>query len=100
MWLGFKGGKGVATYLGVLLGIHWPTMIIAALAWLATAFATRYSSLSALVASAWRRSCSVLFRQPEAAALCLVLTLLIWIRHHANLRRLIAGEESKIGGAK
>ena len=100
VWLGFKGGKGVATFLGVLLGIHWPTMIIAALAWLATAFATRYSSLSALVASVVAPIVLLLFRQPEAAALCLVLTLLIWIRHHANLRRLIAGEESKIGAAK
>jgi glycerol-3-phosphate acyltransferase PlsY len=97
VWLKFKGGKGVATFLGVLLGIHWPTMVIAALVWLGTAATTRYSSLSALVASIAAPIVLALFGQLEAAAVCVLLTILIWIRHHANLRRLIAGEESRIG---
>jgi glycerol-3-phosphate acyltransferase PlsY len=97
VWLKFKGGKGVATFLGVLLGIYWPTMVIAGLAWLLTAFATRYSSLSALVASVVAPISLLLFGQREAAAVCVLLTVLIWIRHHANLGRLIAGEESRIG---
>lgn len=97
VWLKFKGGKGVATFLGVLLGIHWQTMIIASLVWIATAAATRYSSLSALLASVVAPVMLVLFGQPKSASVCLVLTILIFVRHRANLKRLIAGEESKIG---
>jgi glycerol-3-phosphate acyltransferase PlsY len=100
VWLKFKGGKGVATFLGVLLGLHWPTMIVAALAWIATAAATRYSSLSALVASVVAPIALLLFGQLQAAALCLVLTLLIWLRHRENLKRLIAGAEARIGEIK
>ena len=97
VWLKFKGGKGVATFLGVLLGLHWPTMIVASLVWIATAAATRYSSLSALLASVVAPVTLVLFGQPQAASVCVVLTLLIFVRHRTNLKRLIAGEESKIG---
>jgi glycerol-3-phosphate acyltransferase PlsY len=97
VWLRFKGGKGVATFLGVLLGLHWPTMVVAALVWLGTAAATRYSSLSALLASIAAPIALVLFGQSQTAALCFVLTLLIWLRHQANLKRLIAGNESRIG---
>jgi glycerol-3-phosphate acyltransferase PlsY len=100
VWLKFKGGKGVATFLGVLLGLHWPTMIVAALAWIGTVAVTRYSSLSALVASTVAPIALVLFGQAEAAAVCLVLTILIWLRHRANLKRLLAGEEPRIGEAK
>ena len=97
VWLKFKGGKGVATFLGVLLGLHWPTMAIAAAVWLGTAFATRYSSLSALIASIAAPIALFAFGQPQMAAAALLLALLIWVRHRDNLKRLIAGEESKIG---
>jgi glycerol-3-phosphate acyltransferase PlsY len=97
VWLKFKGGKGVATFLGVLLALHWPTMIATAVIWLGTAAATRYSSLSALVASVAAPILLVMLRQNEIAALCAVLTLLIWIKHRENLKRLLAGEESRIG---
>ena len=97
IWLKFKGGKGVATFLGVLLGLHWPTMVIAAAVWLGTALATRYSSLSALVASLAAPVALLVFGHPHMAAVALLLTALIWIRHRDNLKRLFAGEESKIG---
>jgi glycerol-3-phosphate acyltransferase PlsY len=98
IWLKFRGGKGVATFLGVLLGLHWPSMVAVALIWIATAATTRYSSLSALVASALAPGILLAFGRTEAAAMCILITLLIWIRHRANLRRLIAGEEPRIGG--
>jgi acyl phosphate:glycerol-3-phosphate acyltransferase len=97
VWLKFKGGKGVATFLGVLLGLHWPTMVATALVWLGMAAAKRYSSLAALVASTAAPVVLVLFGLYEMAALCAVLTAIIWIRHRENLRRLMAGEESRIG---
>jgi glycerol-3-phosphate acyltransferase PlsY len=96
VWLKFKGGKGVATYLGVLLGLHWPTMVIAALVWLAVAAAKRYSSLAALTASVAAPVALVFFARYETAVLAAVLTAIVWIRHRENIRRLIAGEESKI----
>jgi glycerol-3-phosphate acyltransferase PlsY len=96
-WLKFKGGKGVATFLGVLLGLHWPSMIVTALVWVGTAAAMRYSSLSALVASAAAPIALLFFGQPEAALLAAIMTMLIWIRHKANLMRLLAGTESRIG---
>jgi glycerol-3-phosphate acyltransferase PlsY len=99
VWLRFKGGKGVATFLGVLLGVHWPTMLIAALVWIGTAALTRYSSLSALVASAAAPLLLLVFGRQEAAVMALVLAVIIWIRHRANLRRLLAGEEARIGRA-
>jgi glycerol-3-phosphate acyltransferase PlsY len=99
VWLRFKGGKGVATFLGVLLGLHWPTMIAAALVWLGTAAATRYSSLAALVASVAAPIILLLFSRREAAAVAALITVAVWIRHRANLRRLIAGEEARIGRA-
>ncbi len=97
VWLKFKGGKGVATYLGVLLGLHWPTMVIAALIWIGVAAAKRYSSLAALVASACAPLVLVAFGRYTTAALCLVLTVLVWIRHRANIERLVAGKELRIG---
>ena len=97
VWLNFKGGKGVATFLGVLLGLHWPTMIVTALVWLGVAAATRYSSLSALVASLAAPRALLLFGWTDAAALAALLTIVIWIRHRANLPRLMAGTETRIG---
>jgi glycerol-3-phosphate acyltransferase PlsY len=97
IWLKLKGGKGFATFLGVLLGLHWPTMILTALVWLGTAAVARYSSLSALVASLAAPITLVLFGEYTIAAVAALMTLIIWIRHHANITRLLAGQESKIG---
>jgi glycerol-3-phosphate acyltransferase PlsY len=95
--LGFKGGKGVATYIGLLLGLAWPIAIAFCLIWLAVAAATRYSSLAALVATA--ATSVLLLGQPADAALFGLLTLLTWIMHRANIGRLVQGTESKIGKA-
>ena len=97
IWLKFKGGKGVATFLGILLGLHWPSMIVTALIWVGAAAATRYSSLSALTASAAAPIVLLLFGRPEAALLAAPISVLIWVRHRSNLARLMAGTESKIG---
>jgi acyl phosphate:glycerol-3-phosphate acyltransferase len=97
VWLKFKGGKGVATYLGVLLGLHWPTMIITALIWIGTALVKRYSSLAALASSTIAPFVLVLFGLYETAVLAAILTVIIWIRHRTNIERLIAGQESRIG---
>jgi glycerol-3-phosphate acyltransferase PlsY len=100
VWLGFQGGKGVATYIGLLLALAWPVAIAFCLVWLAVAALTRYSSLSALVASAvtpvmlW-----MLGRRPEALLFGL-LTALLWIKHRGNIKRLIDGTEGKIGRPK
>jgi glycerol-3-phosphate acyltransferase PlsY len=97
VWLKFKGGKGVATYLGVLLGLCWPAVIAFGAVWLVAAALTRYSSLSGLVASlAMPFVLYALGRRPEAWLFAL-LTVLLWARHHANIRRLIAGTEPRIG---
>ena len=100
VWLRFKGGKGVATFLGVLLGLHWPTMILTALLWVGTALVTRYSSLSALVATAAAPIVLLAFGLMPEAVLALLLTIIIWARHRANLQRLMAGEETRIDGAR
>ena len=97
VWLGFHGGKGVATYLGVLLGLCWPAAAAFSVVWLLVAFATRYSSLAALVASAASVGMLVLTGQWRLAGLFLLLTLLLFIRHAANIGRLAKGEEARIG---
>ena len=99
VWLKFKGGKGVATFLGVLLGLHWPTMLAAALIWIGTAAVTRYSSLSALIASAAAPLILLVLGRPDMAMLAAVLVVILWARHRANLKRLMAGEETRIGRA-
>jgi acyl phosphate:glycerol-3-phosphate acyltransferase len=97
VWLKFKGGKGVATYIGLLLGLYWPAALIFCALWLAVAFVFRYSSLAALVASALTPAILWALHVPDAAALFLLLTVLLWIMHRANIRRLIDGSESRIG---
>ena len=97
VWLGFRGGKGVATYLGVLLGLYWPAAVAFSAIWLIVAFATRYSSLAALVASAASVGMLVLTGQWRLAGLFLLLTLLLYIRHASNIGRLARGEEARIG---
>lgn len=100
IWLKFRGGKGVATYIGVLIGLFWPAAILFCLVWLATAFTTRYSSLSALVASLVTPIFLWWFGHPALAALSVVLTLLLFYKHQPNITRLLAGTESKIGQKK
>jgi glycerol-3-phosphate acyltransferase PlsY len=100
IWLKFRGGKGVATYIGVLIGLFWPAAIVFCLIWLLTAFTTRYSSLAALVASLVTPIFLWWFGQPALAALSVVLTLLLFYKHQPNIMRLLAGTESKIGHKK
>jgi len=97
VWLGFKGGKGVATYIGILIALAWPAAIAFCLIWLAVAALTRYSSLAALVASAATPFVLWMLGNVSAAMLFAVLTVLVWIMHRANIARLIDGTEGKIG---
>lgn len=100
VWLGFRGGKGVATFIGVLLGLYWPAAIVFCAIWLLVAFATRYSSLAALVASGGSVGILALTGQWRLAALFLLLTFLLYIRHASNIGRLARGEETRIGESK
>jgi glycerol-3-phosphate acyltransferase PlsY len=97
VWLGFKGGKGVATYIGLLIGLAWPGALIFCAIWLLVAWLTRYSSLAALIASALTPAALWLMGGPDEAALFLLLSVLLWIAHRGNIRRLLAGAEGKIG---
>ncbi|MBR0814539.1 MULTISPECIES: glycerol-3-phosphate 1-O-acyltransferase PlsY [Bradyrhizobium] len=97
VWLKFRGGKGVATYIGVLLGLFWPGMVVFCLLWLATALTTRYSSLSALVAAFITPIFLWWFGHLALAALFAVLTLLMFYAHRENIKRLQGGKESRIG---
>jgi glycerol-3-phosphate acyltransferase PlsY len=97
IWLKFKGGKGVAVYIGVLLGLLWPAAAVFCLIWLATALTSRYSSLAALVASFVTPLFLWWFGQPALASLSAVLTLLLFYMHRENIQRLQAGTEGRIG---
>ena len=97
-WLRFRGGKGVATFLGGLIGAFWPGAIVFALVWLAVAAASRYSSAAALAASLAAPLAALTMGQNEVAIVFGALALLLWIKHGANIERLIAGTETKIGG--
>jgi len=97
VWLGFKGGKGVATYIGVLLGLAWEGVIVFAVAWLLVAFVTRFSSLAALVAAVAVPVALVFLGRLELAELFAVMSAIVFIKHRANITRLMAGTESKIG---
>jgi len=103
VWLGFKGGKGVATFLGTCFALYWPAGLLVAATWLGAAFVWRISSLSALIAIALSSAYFLLFHRENYAALALVLSLLITYMHRDNIRRLLKGEEPRIGaknGAK
>jgi len=101
VWLGFKGGKGVATYIGVLIGLAWPAALIFCAVWLAAAALTRYSSLAALIASGSTPAVLVaLGRPPQLALAFAVMSILLFWRHRDNIRRLLAHTESRIGGSK
>ena len=97
VWLGFKGGKGVATYLGVLVALAWQGALVFAAAWLIVAFATRYSSLAALVAAVAVPVALYLLDAPSVAALFVVMSVIVFVKHRANIARLMAGTESRIG---
>ncbi len=96
IWLGLRGGKAVATALGVLLALAWPVALAAALVWLATALLFHYSSLAALVAAAAGAVVAPFVVDRRTALMIAGIALLIILRHHANIRRLMAGTESRI----
>jgi len=100
IWLHFRGGKGVATALGVLIALAWPVALAAALVWLAVAFLSRYSSLAALIAAVVGAALAPFFADARTAAVIAGIGLLTILRHHANIRRLIAGTESRISLTK
>lgn len=97
VWLKGKGGKGVATYLGCLLGLVWPGLLVFALVWLGVAFITRYSSVAALAASAATPLALWFMGYQQPAELFVALTVLLWFRHWPNIQKLMDGTESKIG---
>jgi len=97
VWLGFKGGKGVATFIGVMLGLFWPTGLLAVATWLFVAWLFRISSLSALVAAALAPAYTMAFGNLPYALFTLVLTIVIFLTHHDNIYRLWHGKEPRIG---
>ncbi len=99
VWLKFRGGKGVATYIGVLLGLFWPVALAFCAIWALVAALSRYSSLAALVASAATPPLLAYFGQWQTMELFALMTLLVYARHWENIRRLLRGKESKIGRA-
>jgi glycerol-3-phosphate acyltransferase PlsY len=100
IWLKFKGGKGVATFIGITLGLYWPSSLVFAASWLIIAFISRYSSLSALISSLIVIAFTAFMGRWQFAELYALLTLLLWIKHHQNISRLLKGTESRITGAK
>jgi glycerol-3-phosphate acyltransferase PlsY len=108
VWLGFRGGKGVATTLGILLAIDFPVGLASCLTWLIVAAVTRYSSVASLLSIAaaplyalylpllWAKG-AVSLGNTQVAVFAAILALLVWIKHHANIRRLLSGTETKIG---
>jgi glycerol-3-phosphate acyltransferase PlsY len=97
VWLRFKGGKGVATYIGVLFGLMWQAALLFLAIWIAVAVAFRYSSLSALIACVVTPVALWFWGQPDLAVLFAVLSVIVFIKHRANISRLLAGSEGKIG---
>ncbi|WP_082546956.1 glycerol-3-phosphate 1-O-acyltransferase PlsY [Rhizobium sp. Root483D2] len=97
VWLGFKGGKGIATYIGVLLGLAPVMVLLFAAIWLAMAKITRYSSLSALVATLIVPVVLLATGYGKIGLLFVVMSVITWIKHRANIQRLLAGTESRIG---
>ena len=97
IWLGFRGGKGVATFLGTVLALSFPVGVAACLTWLVTAAVFRISSLAALACSASVFIWMSVFDKPHFMAVSILLAFLIWVRHHANIKRLVNNQEPKIG---
>jgi len=97
VWLGFKGGKGVATYLGVLVGLAWQGALVFAAVWLLVAVIFRYSSLAALTAAVLVPVALWFQASPQVAGLFAVMSVIVFIKHRANITRLVAGTEGRIG---
>ncbi len=100
VWLGFRGGKGVATFLGTLLALSWPVGLACCATWAVAAAITRISSLAALTAAALSSLWLVVFQQGQMIFLAVILTVLVYIRHWANLERIKKGTEPRIGQKK
>lgn len=100
VWLGFKGGKGVATYIGILLALDWVVGLTFCAVWLLVAFALRYSSLAALTAAAFAPILAFFLAGPQLTVAALALSITLFITHRENIRRLMAGTESRIGDKK
>ena len=100
VWLGFKGGKGVATFMGTLFALHWPAGLFAGATWLVVARVGRYSSLSALTAAAASPLVFFTMGKIAFAFAALFMTAMIFVRHRTNIARLLAGDEPKIGAKK
>ena len=100
IWLKFKGGKGVATFLGVFLALHWPTFLVMCATWLLVAFVSKISSLSALIAAAAAPVILAAFGANAYVWVAVLMVVLLWWRHHENIARLIKGEETKISFSK
>jgi glycerol-3-phosphate acyltransferase PlsY len=97
VWLGFKGGKGVATYIGVLAGLAWQGVLVFAAVWLAMALLFRYSSLAALTAAVAAPIALWLLGRGDYALLFAAMSVLVFLKHHANISRLLSGTETRIG---
>lgn len=97
VWLGFKGGKGVATYIGVLIGAYWPAALVFCVAWLVVAVVTRYSSLASLVATFLVFIHFMIVGGQLVVPVVAIISALIFWKHRENIQRLIAGQESRIG---
>jgi glycerol-3-phosphate acyltransferase PlsY len=100
VWLGFKGGKGIATFLGILLALAWPVGLAACATWLVTALVTRTSSIAGLVAAASSGVWLFWFLEGRILILVFLLTVLVYLRHTENLKRIKAGTEPRIGAKK
>lgn len=97
VWLMFRGGKGVATFIGIVLALSLPAGIATCLTWLAVAFLFRISSLSALISCIACPMWLIILGKPEYAILSVMLAVLVWVRHAQNIRRILNGEEPRIG---
>ena len=100
VWLGFKGGKGVATGLGVLIAVAWPIGLVACAVWLLVAATARFSSLAALAAFASAPCLAAIMEDFNVVKLAFTIAVLVFVRHQANIRRLLAGTEPRIGRGK
>ena len=100
VYLKFKGGKGVATFFGMLIALYWPLGIAAGAVWIFIAYTFRFSSLAALMASLMAPAIAWGLGRPDFLVLTVVLTILVWVRHSENITRLLNGTESKIGAIK
>ena len=97
VWLGFKGGKGVATYIGVLIGAYWPAALVFCLAWLLVAAVTRFSSLASLIGTFVVFIYFMVIGGQLVVPIIAIISALIFWRHRENIQRLMAGQESRIG---